>query len=125
MRQVPVRLIALSAALICCLIGTMEAEAAAVGSVTRLRGDANALTAGQSRILAQDAEIDLGDRLQTGPNARLEVKFLDGTMLTLGEKADFTIDALTYTPKEGTALFTRLDGAIRLIGGEIAKDSRP
>jgi hypothetical protein len=102
-------------------IPVSSADAAGVGAVLRLRGEATAQAAGQTRTLAQGTEIDLGDRLKTGPGARLEVKFSDGTDLTLGENADFTIDALAVSGDTGTALFTRAAGALLLAGGEIAK----
>ena len=94
---------------------------AAVGSVTRLQGEASAQVSGQTRALKQDAAIDIGDRLTTGPDARLEVKFTDGTTLTLGEKADFTVDDLSVGEDSGLALFTRKAGAMLLSGGGIAK----
>jgi len=94
---------------------------APVGAVTRIRGEASAELAGSTRMLAQDAAIEMGDRLKTGPGARLEVRFLDGTTLTLGEKADFTIDELSVGDAKGTELFTRVSGAIRLLGGSIAR----
>jgi hypothetical protein len=100
-----------------------SAQAAAVGTVTRLRGEANAQAAGKTHALAESGEVDMGDRLLTGPGARLEVKFVDGTVLTLGEKADFTIDELTVTPGKGVALFTRVTGAIRLVGGDVTKQA--
>lgn len=98
------------------------AEAASIGSVTRIRGDASAeATNHEKRILSQDAAVELGDRLLTGPGARLEVKFTDNTVLTLGEKADFTIDELSVGKESGAALFTRKAGAMLLAGGDIAK----
>ncbi|HEY1722469.1 MAG TPA: FecR family protein [Magnetospirillaceae bacterium] len=106
---------------LCCGLMTAPTEAASIGSVTRIRGDASAESSGQKRNLTKDAEIDMGDRLTTGPAARLEIKFADGTTLTLGEKADFTIDDLTISKDSGIALFTRKAGAVLLSGGDIAK----
>lgn len=97
------------------------AKGSSAGTVTRLRGDATADLNGETRNLAANAIIEMGDRLHTGPGARLEVTFVDGTVLTLGERADFTIDALSVGPTSGMELFTRTAGAIRLVGGDIAK----
>lgn len=117
MRRFEIVLVAALAA----FLSAEAANAASVGTVTRLRGEATAVTAGTTHPLAQNGQIELGDRIQTGPDARLEVKFTDGTVLTLGEKADFTIDELTLTPQEGIGLFTRTAGAILMAGGDIAK----
>ena len=121
MRRHETVLIAVLAAFSAGLIDAGSAFAASVGSVTRVQGVASAQTAGKPHALAKDAQIEMGDRLQTGADARLEITFVDGTVLTLGEKADFTIDALVFTPQEGTALFKRTSGAIRLLGGEMMK----
>jgi len=121
MRQLILFLSAALVALPVQAIAISVAQGAPAGTVTRLRGDASAEAAGQTRALAQDSTIELGDRLHTGADARLEVKFIDGTVLTLGEKADFTIDALSVGPQSGEALFTRTAGAIRLLAGQIAK----
>ncbi len=99
----------------------LAAQAAGVGNVVRVRGEASAEASGQARTLAEGAAIALGDRLKTGPGARLEVRFSDGTDLTLGERADFTIDELSVGSDKGTALFTRTAGAMLMAGGAIAK----
>src|SRR5262249_36507220 len=98
------------------------AKGAPAGTVVRARGEVSAVLDGVSRTLAEGATIELGDRLKPGAGARIEVKFLDGTTLSLGEKADLTIDELSMGDGKGTALFTRTAGAIRLIGGAIAKE---
>jgi len=103
--------------------GYASAATVEVGSVTRIRGEASAETTGKAHALAADAKIDMGDRLTTGPGARLEVTFFDGTLLTLGERADFTVDELTVSPGKGTALFTRTAGAIRLLAGSVSKQA--
>jgi hypothetical protein len=38
----------------------------------------------------------MGDALQTGPNGRLEVTFVDDTRLTLGDNAKVVIDRYVY-----------------------------
>jgi len=119
MRRIELILVAAIAVLAGGLSLAGAANAAGVGTVTRLQGVASAQTAGKPHQLTQDSPIEMGDRLQTGADARLEIKFIDGTVLTLGEKADFTIDQLTFTAEEGTALLTRNSGAMRLLGGLI------
>ncbi len=99
----------------------VRALADPAGTVTRLRGEATAEAAGKSRTLSVAAPVEVGDRLLTGPGARLELTLADGTLLTLGEKADFTIDALSIGADSGEALFSRAAGAMRLVAGDIAK----
>ena len=101
-----------------------EAAEPPVGHVLRVQGEANAQAGGRSHTLTADAPVALGDRLLTGPDARLEVQFFDGTILTLGEKANLVVDEFVVTPGKGEALFTRVTGALRLIGGTVTKEER-
>lgn len=98
-----------------------SALAADAGTVTRLRGEATAYASGKTRVLSENAAVAVGEKLETGPGARLELRLTDGTQLTLGEKADFTVDELTMAPSGGIALFTRAAGAIKMAAGAISK----
>lgn len=97
------------------------AMAADIGKVTRIRGEATAGSGGRSHPLALASGVAIGERLVTGPDARLEVTLTDGTVFTLGENAVFTIDELSIKGNRGTALFSRIAGALRLIAGAVAK----
>jgi ferric-dicitrate binding protein FerR (iron transport regulator) len=98
------------------------ARADDAGKVVRLRGDATVEAAGSAaHRLSVDESVAVGARLKTGPGARLEVKLVDGTDITLGERADFTIDMLTLTPTAGTGLFHRVSGAFLMLAGEVSK----
>ena len=44
--------------------------------------------------------VQMNDELRTGANARLQITFRDGTLLTLGENARVVIDHYVSTPKE-------------------------
>ena len=62
-----------------------------------------------------------GDRLRTGPAARLEAKLADGTVLTLGEKGKLTVDKFVYDPDRdgGKLAITVKSGAFLFVGGKI------
>lgn len=100
---------------------TLPANLLAVeaGQVVRLRGDAR--TDGAAAPLRVGSSIAVGDRLHTGPEARLEVRLSDGSDFTLGANADFTIDRLVIGERSGSALFHLTRGAFRMAGGMIAK----
>lgn len=90
-----------------------------VGSVTRLKGEASA----GGRPLAQGAPIQQGDELATGPEARLEVRFSDGSVLTMGGDGRLTVDQLVFDPAaaKGLARFRQAAGAFLVQTGAIAK----
>ena len=62
-----------------------------------------------------------GDKLKTGPAARLEAKLADGTVLTLGEKGRLTVDRFVYDPDRagGQLALTVKTGAFLFVGGKI------
>jgi hypothetical protein len=96
-----------------------------VGSVSRVQRAAWALSTGANRALEAGAPIFVGDVLSTGSEARLEVKFIDGTNLTLGQNAVIEIDGFIYDPQSqsGSAAWDILTGAFLMVTGQIAKDS--
>ncbi|CAA7615140.1 conserved exported hypothetical protein [Magnetospirillum sp. LM-5] len=105
--------------LVILLFLTDFAQAAPVGTVTRLQGVAEA----GALALAEGATIPAGAILRTGPGARLEVRFVDGTMLTLGEKAEVIVDQFLFdgAAGTGTARFAVNQGAFLVATGAVAK----
>lgn len=95
------------------------AQAAPVGTVTRLQGEAQA----GALALAEGGTIPAGAILRTGAGARLEVRFVDGTMLTLGERAEVIIDQFLFdgAAQTGTARFAVNEGAFLVSTGAVAR----
>jgi len=92
-----------------------------VGAVDKAQGSVEATQSGVSRSLAIEAPVLFGDRLKTGPAARLEAKLADGTVLTLGEKGRLTVDKFVYDPDRngGTLALTVKSGAFLFVGGKV------
>lgn len=110
------------------LLSGLAALAAPVGTVTRVQGQADALVAGALRPLAAGAAVEQGDTLRTATDARLEVKFLDDTVLTLGADTAIVVDEMVYDPaaRTGRGLLDVAQGAFLLASGAIAKlEGRP
>jgi hypothetical protein len=63
----------------------------------------------------------MNDRLRTGPNARLQVTFHDGSSLTLGENANVVVDRFVFNPEKSSAqvALRATKGALRFAGGKI------
>ncbi len=98
-----------------------SAAPAPVGTVDKAQGQTEALQSGVARGLAVDGPVLFGDRLRTGPAARLEAKLADGTVLTLGEKGKLTVDKFVYDPDRdgGKLALTVKSGAFLFVGGKI------
>ncbi len=69
-----------------------DAEAAGIGHVTELRGEASAELASTRRALALNAKVMLGDLLTTGAASRLAVDLGPKTHIRLGEGCRLRID---------------------------------
>ena len=98
-----------------------SAAPATVGAVDKAQGAVEATQPGATRALAVEAPVLFGDRLRTGPAARLEAKLADGTVLTLGEKGRLTVDKFVYDPDRdgGKLALTVREGAFLFVGGKI------
>lgn len=107
-----------------CLIVAAGAATAAepIGAVTRKQGEARAKLNGSDVTIGVGAAIFLDEKLATGAAARLEVTFVDGTKLTVGEKASLTVDRYLYRPRGlGNAFNASVTGPFRFISGKLGK----
>jgi hypothetical protein len=93
------------------------AAAAPVGSITRVENQAQVGAA----PAAVGTPVQLNDELRTGPKARLEVTFTDGTKLTLGENAKVVVDRYVYNPDEsvGQLAVSTTVAAFRMATGKL------
>jgi hypothetical protein len=94
----------------------------AIGTVSRVQGEASGLLGGTTRQLSANASVFLDEVLSTGDAARLEVTFTDSTRLTLGEKATLTLGTYVFNPgaRRRTIRFA-LVGAVRFVSGKLSK----
>lgn len=94
------------------------------GTVTRIKGEASAATAGApSRPLAEGAEIFAGDEVKTGAATRVEITMIDDAKLTLGDNSRLVIDAYVFQPgsKKGNGALRVVEGVFRATSGKIGK----
>jgi len=70
--------------------------------------------------------VHMGDALQTGPNGRLEVTFVDDTRLTLGDNAKVVIDRYVHNPGRsvGEVALKSAQGALRFTTGKNGQMSK-
>jgi hypothetical protein len=94
----------------------------AIGTVSRIQGEASGILGGRTLPLSANASVFLNEVLSTGEAARLEVTFTDSTRLTLGEKATLTLGTYVFNPgaRRRTIRFA-LVGAVRFVSGKLAK----
>ena len=107
------------------IVGVSVARAESIGQASAIR-----TTAYQQPPQATVGELHISDpiirnaALTTKPNSALEVTFLDGSRLSMGENSTMVVDAYVYSGPGGagkqTLRYTR--GLFRFVSGTIPKD---
>ena len=92
-----------------------------VGDVDAVVATAEASRADAVRRLALNDPLYEGDRLETGPGARLHATLADGGVLMLGADAVIEIDRMVLSPGEAVGEIQVLRGAFRMVSGEVNK----
>ena len=116
------RLIIVAVMLVSGFAGCECAAQDAIGTVSRIQGEASGTRNGATRALAPNSAVFLNETVATGETARLEVTFTDNTRLTLGEKAKLTLDSYVYDSASGRgAIKFGLLGAFRFVSGQVSK----
>ena len=116
----------LTRGLIACLVlaatvaGATAAELA--GEVTRFKGAAIATAGGDSRPLGSGSQVFVGDKISTAADTRLEMRMLDGAVITLGDHTFIEVDEFLYDPgTQGSATLDLIQGVFNAVSGGIGK----
>lgn len=107
----------LAAAVLCVSVLLLASDALAaafVAQVMKVRGEARVARDGQDTSLAMGSALQLGDVVKTGAGARLRLRFVDGSILALGENTTLSIDlfAVDAASKSRTVVLTLLQGIV-------------
>ena len=99
------------------------AETDAIGRVDTIEGTVHVLRNGEKITLSKDDPILQGDTILTGEDGSIGVTFVDGTIFSLGEDGEMTIDEMVYDSdaQEGKFAANMVQGVFSFISGEIAK----
>ena len=99
------------------------AETDAIGRVDTIDGTVHVLRNGEKIALSKDDPILQGDTILTGEDGSIGVTFIDGTIFSLGEDGEMTIDEMVYDSdaQEGKFAANMVQGVFSFISGEIAK----
>jgi VCBS repeat-containing protein len=97
-----------------------------IGTVIGVNGQAWAESADGTRPLEQDGVVYEGEKIHTGPDSSVEIRFLDDTLLSQGEDSSLSLDDYVYDAHDEDASnldFGLLKGAFRHVSGKIAESS--
>jgi hypothetical protein len=96
------------------------------GQVIRTQGHVIKTSASGEAPLAAGASVAVGDTVVTGEGAKLDLRFSDGSLLTVGPSS--RVEIARYAPEatggQGEALLSLLSGIIKLIVNDGARWSR-
>mgnify|MGYP001332725595 CR=1 FL=1 len=105
-----------------CLAADQAAAQEAIGSVSRIQGDASGTRGTATQPLGADASVYPNEVVSTGDDTRLEITFKDNTRLTLGEKVKLTLDTYIYNRAAGIGTIKfEVAGALRFVSGRLSK----
>ena len=111
---------ALGLATLLALVGLPAgAQQQVVGTVESIQGRATVEAGGTKLTLGTGAVIRLGDVIETAADAKLAVRFNDGTALSLGPNARFAVDQFAFDPaaRKGEFVGRALQGGFFFVGG--------
>ena len=101
------------------------AESKAVGTVILSFGQNTAtMGQGEARALKRKSAIYADDLLKTSDKGRLQIRFTDGSRLSLKPNTEFQITEYQFDgsqPEDGKAIYKLLKGGMRTITGQIGK----
>ena len=94
----------------------------ATAMVIQLRGEAHLTSAtdGSTRPLTNNTRLHSGDRIKTGPDGNLNIRFADGSELLVLSGSEVTMDSLSAYGTTGM-----VDTRVRLQGGRIDTRAKP
>ena len=119
------RLIVITAMLFLGIAGGQVAAQEAIGTVSRIQGDASGTNSGTTRALGLNASVYRNEVVTTASAARLEITFKDNTRLTLGAMAKLTLDRYIFDPVAGRrTIKVAVVGAFRFLSGQMSKLAR-
>jgi hypothetical protein len=95
-----------------------------VGQAVKTLGQVSVNRDGADMTVGPGTALQLGDVVKTGPGARLRLRFVDGSILTLGENTQLSIDifAVDGTNKSRTVILTLLSGIVNAAAAKSGED---
>jgi hypothetical protein len=96
------------------ILASQSFAAGFVAQVAKTRGDVRITRHGTDISGSMGTALELGDIIKTGPGARLRLRFVDGSILALGENTKLSIDvfAVDGANKSRTVVLTVIEGIV-------------
>lgn len=89
-----------------------------------LRSDGQTMLVRGSAFLSPvraEVPIRSGDRIRTGPDGHVQLRFADGGLISIQPGSDFRVDSWVYDSQRQRSFFELMQGSIRTVSGRIGK----
>jgi len=107
------------------LAGEQSRAQEAIGTVSRIQGEASGTRGGSTQALGLNTSVLVNESVSTGAAGRLEITFRDNTRVTLGENARLTLDRYIFNPATKRRMIRlKVVGAFRFISGKVTSLAR-
>lgn len=101
------------------------ARAADAAQVTLSEGETTLVRGSSySTPVRADVPIRSGDRIRTGHDGRVQLRFADGALVALAPATDFRIESYVFDGPQQQGFFQLLQGSVRTVSGAIGKRNR-
>ena len=91
---------------------------ASEGTTTLVRG------ASFSTPVRREVPIRSGDRIRTGPDGHVQLRFTDGALISIQPGSDFRVESYAFDAVRQRSFFLLLQGQMRAVSGSIGKRDR-
>jgi hypothetical protein len=80
--------------------------------------------ASYSTPVRADVPIRNGDRIRTGTDGRVQLRFTDGALISIQPGSDFRVEAYAFDASRQRGFFELVQGSMRAVSGSIGKRDR-
>ena len=97
----------------------VRAETPKIGVTAAVKNDVQGVRGSTARPLSAGSDVFTNERIRTGEESLAQILFLDKTSLTVGPRAELTLDRFVYNPSKGTGqvVLNAVQGAFRFVTG--------
>ena len=114
--------------LLSCAVMAIAAPASAeIGRIKRAYGDAHIVRGTQTLPATTGAALLEHDALETGPDGRITIAFIDNTRFSIGPKSRVAVSQFSFneTTHQGGRFVTEVNrGSLAVVSGEIAHEDK-
>jgi len=96
-----------------------QAATPKIGVASAVKNDVKRVSGATAQQLAVGSDLFSNERIRTGTESTAQFLFLDKTSLTIGPRAELTLDRFVYDPSKGTGqvVVNAVQGAFRFVTG--------